>query len=304
MAGELRTYGDASIVQDVQAEIEILTPTENLLVKGLQKTTAVSEVHQWQDDTLATAGSAAVTQYKAFTPSTLSTPTLRTNLVEQVYQAGSVTEAQMKVQHYSGKNEYARQVTKKMMDYSNSVEFDLLRSSLVSGVSGTVPRMNGVIKTISTNTTAQTSGTVFSESILVGLLKQTWDNSNGDTSTDLLVGSILKTKISGFTTGITKYVDRDAKAAGAIVQMYESDFGTVNVHMHRYIQVAGTDATGRILGMNMDKYYVAYLPGGEAQMTEYAKNGTSKDFVINGYMTLENRQEKSSFFASGYLLAV
>lgn len=303
MAGELRTYGDPSIVTDVQKEIELLTPQENLLLRSLQKTTALSEVHQWQDDTLASAGSSAVTQYKAFTPDTLSVPTLRTNLIEQVYRAGSVTEAQQKVAHFSGKDEYSRQVTKQMINWSNAAEFDLLRSSLVSGASGTTSRMNGVINTLTTNTTAHTSGTVFSESVLIGLLKQTWDNSSGDTTTDLLVGSILKTKISGFTTGITKYIDRDAKAAGQVVQMYESDFGTVNVHLHRYVQLS-TDATARIVGMNMEKFYIAYLTGGDAKLTKYAKNATSDDFVINGYLTLENRQQVSSFFASGFLKAV
>jgi hypothetical protein len=39
MANELLTHGDSSVVRDVQKEIEILTPVENLLVKNLKKTT-------------------------------------------------------------------------------------------------------------------------------------------------------------------------------------------------------------------------------------------------------------------------
>lgn len=299
MAAELQTYGDSAIVKDVQEQIEILTPVENLLMKNLRKSTATATVHQWQDDTLRTVSSAAAAEIQTHNPSALSTPTLRTNLIEHVYLAGSVSEAQDKVKHFSGVNEYERQVTKVMMDWSNAAEFDLLRSSLISGVSGTAPRMNGVIRTLSTNVTAQTSGTVFSESILIGLLKMTWDNSNGESATDILVGSNLKSRISAFTTGLTKNVLSSEKMAGQVVQSYESDYGTVNVHLHRYIQ--SSDSTSRIAGIRMDKFYVAYLVDGEAKLTEYAKTKTAKDFVVNGYLTLENRNEKCSFFSSGYL---
>ena len=300
MAAELQTYGDSSIVRSVQNEIEILTPVENLLVKGLKKSTAKSTIHSWQDDTLATTASAAATEYKAFAGDTLSVPTLRTNLVEHIYVAGAVTEAQSLVKHESGEKEYSRQVAKKMLEWSNAAEFDLLRSSLVSGVSGTAPRMNGVIRTITTNSTAHTSGTVFTESILVGLLSLTWDNSNGEGATDILVGSILKRRISGFSTGITRYQPNQEKVSGQVVQLYESDFGTVKVHLHRFVQLS-TDSTARIVGMRMDKFYTAYLDGGEAKLTKQGVRATSDDFVINGYLTLENRNEKCSMFASGFL---
>lgn len=299
MAEYLSTYGDAAIVRSVQEEIELLTPETNLLLKNLGKSKAIAMVHQWQDDTLQTPASGAATEIKAFTADTLTTPTLRTNIVEHVYKAGSVSEAQQKVQHYSGRDEYARQVSKKMLDWANSAEFDLLRSSLVSGASGTVPQMNGVIKTLSTNVTSMTSGTVFSESILVGLMQLSWTNSNGETPTDLLVGANMKSKISSFGTGIVKNTNLGDKVAGQVVQSYESDYGTVNVHLHRYMQ--NSDATARVLGMNMDKFYIAYLEDGDAKMTEYAKTQTSRDFVINGYLTLENRNEKCSFFADGFL---
>lgn len=302
MADELRTYGDASIVRDVQKEIEILSPVENLLLNNLRKATAKNMIHSWQDDTLDTAGSAATTEYKDFAGDALTTPSLRTNLVQHVYKAGSVTEAQTMVTHESGQNEYARQVAKKMKAWANSAEFDLVRSSLVSGVSGTTPRMNGVIRTLSTNVTTQTSGTVFSESILVGLMQLTYDNGNGDVATDILVGSNMKAKISSFTAGITKNITVGERKAGAVVGVYESDFGTVNVHLHRYVQQTG-DATARVLGINMDKYYIAYLNGQGAKMTEQGVRSTSKDFVINGYLTLENRNERCSFFAGGYLNA-
>jgi len=163
--------------------------------------------------------------------------------------------------------------------------------------------MNGLIKLASTNATSQTSGTVFSESILVGLLQLTWEASNGEVPTDLLVGSILKAKISAFAAGITKNVQASEKVAGTVVQLYESDFGSVKVNLHRYVQVSG-DATARILGLNMDKVYVAMLNGEGVKMTKQGVRATSRDAVINGYLTAEQRNEKTSFFADGYLKAI
>lgn len=296
MAQELRTYGDSSIVRDVQAEIELLSPTENLFLNSLGKTTAKAMVHQYQTDTLRTAASAAANEYTEFTPLESSSATLVANVVERVEIAFSVTDAQNLVTHESGENEFARQSAKRMMDWSNAAEFDLVRGSLTSGASGTAPVMNGIIASISTNATSHTSGTVFSETILLGLLQTTYDNGN-KFSTDVVCGAHIKRKISGFTMGITKNVEVAGRRAGAIVQLYESDFGTVNVHLHRYVQVSA-DATARVLGVNMDSLKVAYLR--EAQMVEYAKRASSRDAVIDGYLTLENRNEASCFYSDGF----
>jgi len=103
MAAELRTYGDDSVVRDVQSEIELLSPVENLVLNSARKTVARNMIHSWQDDTLDSAGSAAATEYKAFAPDTLSVPTLRTNLVQHVYKSVSVTESQSMVTHESGR---------------------------------------------------------------------------------------------------------------------------------------------------------------------------------------------------------
>lgn len=302
MAGELRSYGDTSVVESVQAEIEILSPKENFVFNNATKSVARNTVHQWQDDTLDAAGSAVATEYRAFTPDTLTVPTLRTNLVQHIYKAVSVSEVQNMVTHHSGQKEFSRQIAKKMIAWTNAAEHDLVRSSLVSGASGTAPRMNGIIQLITSNATTHTSGTVFSESVCLGLLALTWANSSGDTATDALVGSVIKRRMSAFTTGITKNIEASERKAGQVVQVYESDYGTVNVHLHRYIQLAA-DATARFLAVNMSKLYVAQLNGEGVKMTEQGVRATSRDAVINGYITLEDRQQQSHVFSSGFLNA-
>jgi lambda repressor-like predicted transcriptional regulator len=63
-------------------------------------------------------------------------------VVEVVAKTYVVTDAQKLIQHWHGEDELSRQRTKGLTDWSNSAEFDLMRSTLVSGVSGTVPKMS------------------------------------------------------------------------------------------------------------------------------------------------------------------
>jgi hypothetical protein len=123
------------------------------------------------------------------------------NVCEIIAKPFKVSRTQQVIDHYHGENELTRQTKKKMQEFGNSAEFDLVRSTLVSGVSGTVAKMNGLIAHISksTNTTAQTSGTVWSASIMKGLMKANMDNSNDDVATDIFMGSYLKDKTDDFT---------------------------------------------------------------------------------------------------------
>lgn len=139
----LRTYGDVSIKEDVVLNaVEILTARETQIMNMIGKTTAIATVHSFLVDTLRTAATAAVGEGEAYTVSAGSTPTRLTNLVEIIAVPYAVTRTQQEVQHYTGTDELARQTEKAMMDWANSAEFDVVRSAAVSGVSGTVPKMN------------------------------------------------------------------------------------------------------------------------------------------------------------------
>jgi hypothetical protein len=139
----LQTYGDVSRKESVVLNmIEILTAEENQLLSGLGKSKAIDTVHSFLTDTLRTAASAAVQQGADYTYNALTTPTRLTNIVEEIAIPIRVTRLQQVVEHYHGKNELERQVSKALSDWGNAAEFDILRSSLVSGASGTVAKMN------------------------------------------------------------------------------------------------------------------------------------------------------------------
>lgn len=304
LAGSLQTYGDTNRKEDVVLNaIEILTAVENSVQSALGKTRAIDTVHSFQVDTLLTAASLAVQQSADFSITGLSTPSRLTNIVEEIAKAFIVSRPQEVIQHYTGENELQRQTTKSLKDWGNALEFDLVRSTLVSGVSGTVAKMNGAIAAISksTNTTVHTSGTVFSATILDGLMTDNWSNSNGDVATDLYVGGVMRRVVDNFTQKNNIVVNNAAGGPTIVrtVSTYETSMGTLSVHKHRYVDISGTDATSRVLGLRPEKLKIAYLD--MPFIKELAENGAYSKKAVYGSCTLEVRNQDSNFFASGFL---
>jgi hypothetical protein len=281
--------------------IEILTAQENQLLSGLGKSKAIDEVHSYLTDTLQTPASAAYQQGADYSYNALTTPARLTNIVQEIAMPIRVTRKQQAVEHYHGRNELERQLSKAMMNWGNAAEFDIVRSTLVSGASGTIAKMNGIIAAISksTNTTAQTSGTVFSASILDGLAETNWNNSNDDVATDLYVGSKLRTAIDGFTQKTNVVVNSPGiSSIVRTVSTYETAFGTLTIRKHRFIQQSA-DATGRVLAINKDKIKLAYLDMPTVD-SELARGGAYTPKAVYGSLTVEVSNQDANWFASGY----
>ncbi len=298
----LLTYGDVSRKEDVVLNaVELLTAEENTVLTKLGKTTAIDTVHSFLVDTLATAASKAVAMNTDFSLSAQTTPTRLTNLVQEVAEAIQVARPQEKVAHYQGSNMTEYQTTKALKNWGNAAEFDLVRSTLVSGLSGTVAKMNGIIAAISksTNTTVHTSGTVFSASILDGIMADNWTNSNGDVATDVFVGGIMRRVIDNFVQKTNVVTGGAQTNIVRTVVSYETSMGTIMITKHRYVDIAGTDATCRVLGVRPEKLKIAYLD--KPFIKDLAEGGAYTKKAVYGSMTLEVRNQDSNFFISGFL---
>jgi hypothetical protein len=298
----LRTYGDSSAREDVVLNaIEILTAKETQIFNMLGKTEAINTVHSYLVDTLRTAASNVVGEGEDYTMSANSTPTRLTNIVQITAIPFAVTRTQADISHYHGQDELARQTQKALMDWGNSAEFDLVRQTLVSGVSGTAPKMNGIIVAISksTNTTAHTSGTAWSASILDGLMRSNWDNSNGDVATDLFMGSFLRGKTDDFTQKSNVVVNNGSfSTVVRTVTTYETAFGTLSIRTHRYVQQS-SDATARVLALRPEKLKIAFLKKPYID-SDLARSGDYDKRAVVGKFTVEVRNQDSNWFASGF----
>jgi len=300
MDGILRTYADTNIREDISSLITILTGTEAYFLNNLGKVDAINTIHTFQTDTLRTVATAAVEEGADFTYADRTTPSKITNLVEFIAIPFKVSDAQRAVEHYSGGDELVRQTEKALKEWADAAEYDLVRSSLISGASGTTPQMQGLLELVSNivNVSAQTSGTTLAASIIQGMMKDAMDNGNGTMPTDLFVGSYLKVQIDNFTSSNTKYVMANAKQIIDAVNIYETGFGMLQVHYHRRMTLS-TDATGYVLLTNPDDLRVAYLIRPYIK-TDLAKTGPFEPRVVWGGLTLECRNKYSSVLHTGF----
>lgn len=306
----LRTYGDVSAREDVVMNaIEILTARETQIFNMLGKTTAINTIHSFLTDTLRAAASAAVEEAADYTASANATPTRLTNIIEVIAINFKVSRTQQNISHYQGQDELQRQTEKALMDWGNAAEFDLVRATLTSGVSGTAPKMNGIIAAISksTNYTSQTSAVTWNATILDSLMKNCWDNSNGDVATDLFMGSFLRKATDSFVqkTNVVVNAPYSATAIVRTVSTYQTAFGTLNLHTHRYLQQSG-DANvtvGRILALRPEKLKIAFLQKPYVD-TGLSRSGDYDNRAIVGKFTLEVHNQDSNFYSDGYSLTL
>jgi hypothetical protein len=299
----LTQYGDTTKWIDVSPAIEYITPTEDYFFKNLRDgEPAESDVVEVMEDTLDTVASGAVSQEADFVYPALTVPTRRTNLVEMIVKPFKVGWVQQWIRHYHGQNEQSRQMLKKMKAWIDSVEYDLVRSTAVSGVSGTAPKMSGIIEAISksTNTTAHNSGTTWAASILAALLKNQVDNVGQDNvATDVFMGSYLRDKTDKFSgaRGATVYQQAESTNLIETIDTYQTAFGRVRFRFHRHVQIS-TDATGRVLGVRPETIEKSWLR--KAFVVKPDSDSPADNTVIVGALSNRTRNQGANFFASGF----
>jgi hypothetical protein len=299
----VRSYGDVSRKEDVVLNaIEILTAKETQIFNMLGKTEAIDTVHNYLVDTLDAAALNAQKEGDDYSYGARTTPTRQTNIVQIVAKPFAVSDIQRDISHYHGKDELARQTEKALVEFANDAEFNLLRQTLASGVSGTAPQMSGILEAISTslNYTLHGSGTAWNATILDGLVKNNYEASNGDMATDLFMNSTLRAATDAFVQKSNVVVNGPAVSTIVrTVSTYQTAFSTLNIHTHRYIYQADTTTRLRVLGIRPDKLKVAFLRKPYIDV-DVARTGPATKRSVNAAMTLEVRNKNSNFFAQGF----
>lgn len=299
----MRSYGDVSRKEDVVLNaVEILTARETQIFNMLGKTEAIDTVHSYLTDTLAAAAANAQKEGDDYTYTARTAPSRQTNIIQHLQVPFAVSDTQRDISHYHGKDELSRQTEKALMEFANDAEFNLLRSTLTSGISGTAPAMSGILQGISTslNYTAHNSGTAWSATILDGLIKNNYENSNGDMATDLFMNSTLRAATDAFTQKSNMVVNGPTSSTIVrTVSSYQTAFSTVMIHTHRYIYQADTTTRLRVLGIRPEKLKVAFLRRPYID-TDIARTGPATRRSVNASMTLEVRNKNSNFYADGF----
>lgn len=301
VANTLTTYAAVGNREDLVDQISMISPDETPFLSMIDSVTSNAVKHEWMTDTLAAPATNAQLEGDEASFSALGQPTRLDNLCQIFRKTGIVSGTQDAVDKAGRKVETIRQKVKKYKELKLDIEYALLSNQLkTTGNTTTARQLHGLCGWLTTNVsrgsggangspttpTAATDGTqrAFTEDLLLNVHKSCYEN--GGKPTTLMTGTFNKMVSSRFTGGATKTNDVKDNKITASVDIYQSDFGVLNVVPNRVQR--GRDAW--LLDPSM--FAVAYLR--PVKDKPLPATGDAEKFMMIAELTLEVRNEASS----------
>jgi hypothetical protein len=303
-----QTYQTVGIREDLSDIIYSIAPTDTPFMSGVAKEQATNTTHEWQTDSLADVAANAAIEGADITYATLSATTKLSNNTQISTKGIQVSGTNDAVTSAGRNSELAYQVAKAAKELKRDMETALLSNvAAAAGNATTARKLGGLPTWISSNVDAgsggsgsgggaiRTDGTqrAFTEDQLKGVLRSCF-NAGGNPNM-IMVDAFNKQKLSGFTGGSTRFDQAEDRRLVTSIDVYESDFGTLQVAPNRFIR--GANSTAAKIGqdafiLEMDYFAVAFLRDFSLQNPAQTKDADQRFMVVE--YTLVSRNEKSS----------
>jgi hypothetical protein len=274
--------------------VQLVSPEDTPIFNRLADTTGTATLHEWVEDTLASATAATITEGSTAAASSTVSKVRKSNYMQIVRKTGAVSGTAQKLNAVGGRDELAYDLEKVMKEWKIEAEQQLIWATTASGDStaGTAREMRGLIDAIQTNRVTGSAGTVaLTEAMFNDLLQKIWEaGSNGPYV--VFVGAFNKRRISEFATSNTRFMAVTDGKISNFVSVYDSNFGRIEVVLERYL--------GGKTGIMLDptKFRKAWLR--KPAKSDLSKRGDLDEYQIVGEFTLEHLNER----AAGILSAV
>jgi len=253
--------------EDVTDYIINISPEETPLLTSLPKKRASATYHEWLYDDLASAATNVKAEGALFATETIAARTRVSNYCQISYKVYEVTGTMEAINKYGVSSELAYQAVKMMKELKRDMDLDLWRNALVAhgdtaDLTGASRELNGfhAIRATAHTGTAQMPTTSLSgaagEADFNYVMSKIFDN--GPTSNIAYMLPSVKRLVSRWTGVATKNFDQDAMKVVTVIDIYQSDFGTVRLVMDRYME-AFTQGSDAIFVGNFDNAAVAFL---------------------------------------------
>ena len=285
-----------SILKDVSPN------TDNYFTTNLGTAPAAKNtLHEWV--TYNTARPTSVTNViegAAATYGDLTRPIRTNNVTAIVSEPVRVSGTMKAVSTATGEDPYTFQKQEALKRLKAQMEYITINGVFASGDSGVARQMTGFSKMISTNVTARASGTSFTETELNDIINDVWTQVGADYVSDLLaVPMVIKRRISGFSTNLTRNVDASAKRLTQEVRVYDSQVGpSVMIIPHKDINAAAGTLT--VYALREDTWKHSFLTGREPFFQELAQDGDRVNGQYIAEMTLVGYAQRASARRTGY----
>jgi hypothetical protein len=251
------------------------------------KAKAMNTLHEWQTDALATASPTGAVE-GADVETAAQTATTRlgnyTQISQRKFRVSNTTQAM----NPAGRaNEYAYQMSKALKEIARDIEISIHDNTGNSGNATAGRTLKGVRAAVATNlVTADATGSTsaLSRDQINNLLRTIW--AEGGTPNAIYVNGRQKERIGSLTTPITRNIDASTKKFTAVVNVYDSDYGRLDVILDRYA------TTTEVLALQEDQFKVAYLR--PVHSMPLPDNGGGPKGKVEAEYTLQYGNEKAS----------
>lgn len=301
MAMGMQTYQMSDRREDLLSILKDISPnTDNYLTTNLGTgPKSTNTYHEW--GVYNTARPTSVTAYAEGADATavdLSTPTRSSNFVVGLNKVVKVTGVARLVDTITHEDDLSFQKREALKRLKADMEFITINGVGASGASGTARGMIGINGLISTNISARSSGTSFSETELNDIMQESWNAVSSEYVADvLLCPMVIKRRIAGFTTNLTRYISAESKKLQGDIQVYGSQVGKdIAIIPHKDVNAAAGTLTVYAIREELFKY--SFLR--EPMFQELASSG---DYTLGQYLvdfTLESYAQSASVRRTGY----
>ena len=302
------TYDVSTIREDLADALASISPTETVFMSTIGSRNVSNTYFEWSEVDLAAAATNSQVEGDASLTNNAPTNAIRkgnyTNISAKVVE---VSDTNQSVNGVANAQTVAKQVAYKLSELKRDMEKMALDNVAASaGASGTARTTAGLPAFLTTNTergatgadpttsgaggagypnAAATDGTAraITEALLKSVIASCWDN--GADPSIVLCGSSQKQTISGFTGNATKYQEVDGKKLTAAVDIYVSDFGTLQIVPARHIRARD------VFVLDPSYAKIAYLQ--TARQKPLARTGLSERRLISCEWGVEVTSEKA-----------
>lgn len=289
------SYGDTTAKESLWDQIKDLQAIENYVTSNADKVTVTQKVHSWNEDPIAQITSGAGTAELADTTYTGTNPILRSNHTQIIERGFRVASTAQNSDHAGFESKFAREQMKKMKEWKENFEISATVGTLVSGTGTAARTMQGFLR-FGTLATGQ-SGVSLTSDMLNSYLGNAYDG--GEDHDTILVGRVLKERISSFTVGNTRNVDAKQAILVGRVDVYDSDHGRVDIIKHRHVNKAAANTYNVLASYIKDYVAVGFLD--EPHMEERPNTGYFKSGAIVGEATVQLANSLAAQLVRGLL---
>lgn len=291
-----------SILRDISPN------TDNYFVTNLGTAgVATNTLHEWPVyNTARPTSVTGVIEGAEASYSDLTSPDRSNNYTVILDETIQLSDTAANMKTITGEDPMAFQKDRALKRLKAKMEYVTINGDVVARLSGVASGMDGFDSSISTNVTFRASGTSFTETELNDMMEQSYDQVSMEYIADLLVcPMIIKRRIAGFTSNLTRNIDASDKKLDNEIRVYDSSVGqTVKIIPHKDVRKTNVSYTlGNALAVyaiREELYKYSFLAGSEPKYVPLARVGHSERGMYTTEFTLVSFAQAASVKRTGY----